>query len=1085
MKGMKRNLLAFLVCLCAFCFCFGFVGCKDNGDPNSSNSGSGGNEAEITELVLSKTELYMDVYDEVTISLVTEVEGAVTWVSSATDIVSVADGKVTALKDGVATITVTWGDLQTTCKITVVNSYTAPVLKIDQENIGLEKGEELSFSAKVLWKGEDVSANATYTWALSEDSATNIVELKESADASTVTFKGVDYGEVEYSVTATYREVTVAKTIAVRVANLDVIFESDNLEMENGYFATSVAAVNIEQHTNRMTPQISVYDGDELSSEAIVWTSEDATVAEMVGGEIVGYKMGSTMLVGTALGNTVKIKVTVYRPAVKATEKVFLAKNASNYALKTQLQGNVESVVLGFDEIATSITDGKISYSADIFPTDYKTMGKTEVKIITDAVEYTFDAWIVTQAIYNETDLNSFMADNTVDGYVEGYFVLANDITCKSSYASVTANFKGIFDGLGHTIENFFVSRGTRGMFNIMELNSRAENILFKNAMIDGAVGGLFGYQFMGTLRNIFAEIVEFSTYSGGQYTGALFCCTHVFYGEMHNVLVDVTAVDEIGNTPTKLIDIIEGGNLDVQGYTASQHYFNAYIVGEKAEMKKKAIDVGAVCASYSELYELGVYNDTWDSEVWTSYNGVPYPKKLSAPQSDVLEETDLTVVQGKTVSVNAPNSYVQLSKEALALGVSAEGNLVSIPEDVASETVIFLEVYSIFEDRKVGEISITVLAKPTVEENPVYQTKIYAQDATGEYVLLSSSTQDGVVGETVSISNYIDAPTENLPLTQEYSGGYVFNAEKSNVSGEVLLDGSLVLTAYYDTVLRYKNIPSGNNSIVKNGNTYMMTDGWLYQSQPMYQMFGTFSDCAVITVEITVPVATILSERPAYALDRMVGILAGTATSASDGTLKYGTETAAAGHLRSVGFYPHSKGVGLSLNGLDFLYAADHPNSDLQHPLNKPVGGVVQSGWQPFAYSGDATNGYTVTDDTVELTVILYNNRFYIFVDDAFCTSKGFTDYAISPKTSGKTGTEFENGDKFVFGVWMAQTVGYDYTIKVTEEAYGGNATELLNNVELYATNVLGITNTAAVDAMVATASMPALPMASRKDYL
>ena len=110
----------------------------------------------------------------------------------------------------------------------------------------------------------------------------------------------------------------------------------------------------------------------------------------------------------------------------------------------------------------------------------------------------------------------------------------------------------------------------------------------------------------------------------------------------MHNVLVDVTAIDEVGNTSTKLIDVIESGNSDSQGYVASQHYFNTYIVGEKAEMKKKAIDVGAVCASYSELYELGAYNDTWEGEMWTSYNGVPYPKKLSTPQSDILEETDL-----------------------------------------------------------------------------------------------------------------------------------------------------------------------------------------------------------------------------------------------------------------------------------------------------------------------------------------------------------------------------------------------------------------------------------------------------------
>ena len=227
MKNIKNKVLALLVGLGTFSCAYGFASCNwsssSSGDSSSVESSVGtsldssadsstDSGSVVTELLLSRTELSMDVYDEVTISVLTDVDGTITWTSSAPDVVGVVDGKVTAIKDGVATITATWGELTATCKVTVVNSHTAPVLKVDQESIGVEKGEELSFSAKVLWKGEDVSADATYAWSLDE-AATGIVELTGDANTSTVTFKGLNYGEVECTVTATYRDITVAKTI--------------------------------------------------------------------------------------------------------------------------------------------------------------------------------------------------------------------------------------------------------------------------------------------------------------------------------------------------------------------------------------------------------------------------------------------------------------------------------------------------------------------------------------------------------------------------------------------------------------------------------------------------------------------------------------------------------------------------------------------------------------------------------------------------------------------------------------------------------------------------------------------------------
>ena len=483
-----------------------------------------------------------------------------------------------------------------------------------------------------------------------------------------------------------------------------------------------------------------------------------------------------------------------------------------------------------------------------------------------------------------------------------------------------------------------------------------------------------------------------------------------------------------------------------------------------------------------SRAYETNDYEgDTQKKAILEGYiyNGIN--KHLGQAQGTALDINQLTLDQSTLTLGKGTSSKITVSVLPSTIPMTFRSGNESIAKVAADGTVTAVGVGS--TNITVSMLGVERTCAVTVEEVYAnYQTKIYAQDGTGEYVLISSNEDEGIVGETVAIENYATIPTVDLPLTQEYSGGYVFNADKSNVSGEVAGDGSLVLKAYYDTAFRYKNIPSSNDNIVKNGNTYTMNNGFLYQSGPMYQMFGTYSDCAVITVEITAPVATILGERGASGLDRTVGILAATNDMVPAGTAWSG-ETAPAGYLRSVGFYPHTKGAGISWNGLPFCYAADHPNSDLQHPLNKPVDGVVQSGWQPFAYASNGAGGYTVTDDTVELTIVLYNNRFYIFIDDAFCTSKGFNDYAVAD-SAGDTNQIFEDGDKFVFGVFMTQTVGYDYTFKVTEEAYDANATALLNSVELYATNVLGLTNTALVSTMSVVSTMPAVPV-SRKEYL
>ena len=318
---------------------------------------------------------------------------------------------------------------------------------------------------------------------------------------------------------------------------------------------------------------------------------------------------------------------------VESSEVVYLAKNATEFALKTtNVEGNFVSAEIDGQAANVSVSNGKVTYGQDIFPADYKAMGQRELTIKTDEAVYKFNAWVVTEAIYTENDLNTFMADNAVSNVVTGYYVLANEIKCVSAYPTVSVSFNGIFDGQGYTIDGFNLGYGTRGMFNKIEANGVVKNMVFTNAKVLRVVGGLLGYQIIGQIKNIYAQIVQYSTYDiNNQFTGALFGAAHVNMPTMYNVIVDVTKVTSVGVDTDDLIDVIYGGNVDKSGYTANKKYYGVYIIGEKATMVKKDADVGAVCVDYDAFAELNVYDNSWDSSFWTVKDGVPVPKTLTA----------------------------------------------------------------------------------------------------------------------------------------------------------------------------------------------------------------------------------------------------------------------------------------------------------------------------------------------------------------------------------------------------------------------------------------------------------------------
>lgn len=127
------------------------------------NSGDLKPYVEATEITLNKTEYELKEKQSVTLKETVGPEDAsyknVFWKSSNDKIAKVVDGKVTGVKAGTATITVSDGNLTAECKVTVTHvSAVIPAVEPTCTETGLTEGEKCSVCGEILKSQEEVPA---------------------------------------------------------------------------------------------------------------------------------------------------------------------------------------------------------------------------------------------------------------------------------------------------------------------------------------------------------------------------------------------------------------------------------------------------------------------------------------------------------------------------------------------------------------------------------------------------------------------------------------------------------------------------------------------------------------------------------------------------------------------------------------------------------------------------------------------------------------------------------------------------------------------------------------------------------------
>ncbi len=729
---MKKKSSIILLFVLAIVTSLCFFGCKKDNGPDNPTPMPTPAKASIT---LDKTSLNLDVYESAVLNATAKnVTETLVWSSSNSAVATVDGGKVTAVGAGEATVTVSGSGASATCAVTVTDSHTAPVLRVEHSEIAVALNGTYDLKIETLWKGAAITDPINYVWSYADGQPEDVVSVENIATGAR--FTGLKYGSTELYVKADVRGTKLVQKISVKVCNVDITFEITNLTKGETYYEANVALIGTETDPASITPDVKIYDKQTLvDNPAITWTVADDTVANITNGVITALKEGETLAHASYENNDITILVKAYRPIVTLADEVTLETINGTFAITSDIQGAISGVTIADVNVMSSVSGKNFTLDKAKLPKDGAKLGAQKITIETDKAKYVINANIYTKILKTADDILNWQTlaheQETDLKFWNGYFVLGNDIDMTGKqfngifdYYSMnssttwqplpgyegmvirdgtTGGFRGTFDGNGYTISNLKIKKLTDSLVGQMTPQGVVKNLTFTGAEI-GAGAALVSIGGNGTIENVYAEIAAYANGTHVNDRTAVFSqlgksgakiknCVAVFKcaTAQSPYFVGMACAESDG-----VLDGVYGINIDksyaITSTTASPGVYGAYM-------------------SFGALKASGVDFSSWAGEYWQIINGIPYPKKLALPEANTPAATaPATSGIGKDITVSglSSNDAIKLSDEAAALGVTVSDNVISVPASVASGTEISFTVYNVFDESK--KVDITVL---------------------------------------------------------------------------------------------------------------------------------------------------------------------------------------------------------------------------------------------------------------------------------------------------------------------------------------------------------------------------------------
>ena len=250
----------------------------------------------VESITLDKTNVTLEEGESITLSATITPEDAtdksITWSSSANSIATVdQSGKVTAIKEGTATISAKVGGKQASCEITV-NKKVIQVTSItlDKEELTVFVGNQATLTATVK---PDDATDKTITWTSSNTSA---------ATVENGVIKGVGTGRTTITVTAGNQSATCSVLV--------VKDSSDGVYAQ--YYGGSVVSINGR-----------LQSGSQLNFGVVNFSSETIRVVSVQlidgqtgnGGNVMS--IGNDIASGSSSAWTITIRAGIYEPKAR------------------------------------------------------------------------------------------------------------------------------------------------------------------------------------------------------------------------------------------------------------------------------------------------------------------------------------------------------------------------------------------------------------------------------------------------------------------------------------------------------------------------------------------------------------------------------------------------------------------------------------------------------------------------------------------------------------------------------------------------------------------------------------------------
>lgn len=255
-------------------------------------------EIVATSISLSRTNVTLNIGGSETLTVDITPDNVtnknITWKSSDESIVTVKNGKITAKKEGITTITATLQNgLSKECIVTVTKEKINPTsITLNKNTVDLSVGKSETLTANILPTN---ATNRTITWKSNNNAIATVENGKITAKSVGTT-----------TITATLSNGLKAEC-KVTVKMQEIAAQGVTLDKTNA----AITATKTLQLTATISPV-------NATNKNITWTTSDSNIATVENGKVTAKKEGTvTITAQTANGKVATCKITVQTPTTE------------------------------------------------------------------------------------------------------------------------------------------------------------------------------------------------------------------------------------------------------------------------------------------------------------------------------------------------------------------------------------------------------------------------------------------------------------------------------------------------------------------------------------------------------------------------------------------------------------------------------------------------------------------------------------------------------------------------------------------------------------------------------------------------